>query len=95
MVRMRAIENGRWLLRATNTGVTASIDPFGRIMARAPERERTTLDAPYNFAQITTIYTRYGDWFAWICVIISILGVFVRARVTAVAVTNEAQRNST
>jgi apolipoprotein N-acyltransferase len=95
MARMRAIENGRWLLRATNTGVTASIDPFGRIMARAPERERTTLDAPYNFAQITTIYTRYGDWFAWICVIISILGVFVRARVTAVAVTNEAQRNST
>ena len=34
MARMRAIENHRWLLRATNTGITSSIDPFGRVVDR-------------------------------------------------------------
>ena len=42
--RMRAIENNRWLLSATDTGVTASIDPWGRVVARIPRKERTTLD---------------------------------------------------
>ena len=36
--RMRAIENDRWLLSATDTGVTASIDPWGRIAARIPRK---------------------------------------------------------
>jgi apolipoprotein N-acyltransferase len=80
MARMRAIENGRWLLRATNTGVTASIDPFGRVLAEAPTGERTTLDAPYNLLHTSTVYTRYGDWFAWMCVIITLIGIFVRVR---------------
>ena len=45
--RMRAIENDRWLLSTTDTGVTASIDPWGRVVARIPRKERTTLVAPY------------------------------------------------
>ena len=36
--RMRAIENNRWLLSATDTGVTASIDPWGRVVARIPRK---------------------------------------------------------
>ena len=43
MVQMRALENGRWFMRATNTGVTAIIDHQGRIVARAPQFERTVL----------------------------------------------------
>jgi apolipoprotein N-acyltransferase len=69
--RMRAVENGRWLLRATNTGVTASIDPYGRIVARAPRKVRMALPAPYALSNVTTFYTRYGDWFAMLCAIIS------------------------
>jgi apolipoprotein N-acyltransferase len=87
MARMRAIENHRWLLRATNSGITASIDPLGRIATRAPSDQRITLTAPYDYVNGTTFYTRYGDWFAWACVIISILGLTLRMRVRAVKIT--------
>jgi apolipoprotein N-acyltransferase len=69
---MRAIENDRWLLRDTNTGVTASIDPFGRIVATVPRKIRTALVAPYALVNETTFYTRHGDWLAYACAIISI-----------------------
>ncbi|MGZ5234505.1 MAG: apolipoprotein N-acyltransferase [Burkholderiales bacterium] len=78
MVRMRAIENDRWVLRATNTGITASIDPYGRVVTRAPRSERTTLAAPYALVDGTTFYTRHGDWFAYACAIISAVGLFAR-----------------
>ena len=42
MVRMRAIENHRWVLRATNTGVTAAIDPYGRVAMAVPRHEMTS-----------------------------------------------------
>jgi apolipoprotein N-acyltransferase len=69
--RMRAIENDRWLLSATNTGVTASIDPYGRVVARLPRKQRAALLAPYALSSVTTFYTRHGDLFAWLCAIIS------------------------
>jgi len=70
--RMRAIENERWILSATDTGVTASIDPFGRVVAQIPRKQRATLVAPYALTFVTTFYTRHGDWFAYACAIISI-----------------------
>jgi apolipoprotein N-acyltransferase len=69
--RMRAIENDRWILSATNTGVTASIDPYGRTVARLPRKVRGALVAPYALTSVTTFYARHGDWFAWLCAIIS------------------------
>ena len=69
---MRAIENERWLLRDTNTGVTASIDPYGRIVATVPRKVRTALIAPYALVTGTTFYTRHGDWLAYVCAIISL-----------------------
>jgi apolipoprotein N-acyltransferase len=70
--RMRAIENNRWILSDTNTGVTASIDPWGRVAAKIPRKERATLTAPYALSSVTTFYTRHGDWFAYACAIISL-----------------------
>jgi apolipoprotein N-acyltransferase len=70
--RMRAIENNRWILSDTDTGVTASIDPSGRVVAKIPRKERTTLTAPYALNSVTTFYTRHGDWFAYACAIISL-----------------------
>ena len=69
--RMRAVENDRWILSATDTGVTASIDPYGRTVARLPRKERGALFASYALTSVTTFYTRHGDWFAWLCAIIS------------------------
>ena len=70
--QMRAIENKRWLLSATNTGLTAAIDPAGRVVAQVPRNERTVLVAPYALVSSTTFYTRHGDWFAYLCAIISV-----------------------
>ena len=78
MVRMRAIENQRWVLRATDTGITVSIDPYGRVVSRAPLHVRTTLEAPFGLERDTTFYTRHGDWFAWGCAIISVLALALR-----------------
>jgi apolipoprotein N-acyltransferase len=68
---MRAIENDRWVLLTTNTGLTAAIDPAGRVVAQVPRKERSVLMAPYALISGTTFYTRHGDWFAYLCAIIS------------------------
>jgi len=80
--RMRAIENNRWLLSTTDTGVTASIDPWGRIAAQIPRKERTALVAPYALTSVTTFYTRHGDWFAYVCAIISLAALALRFAVS-------------
>jgi len=67
--RVRAVENRRWLLRAANTGFTVSISPYGRIAAALPPDRRTVLIAPYGFREDITIYTRWGDWLPWFCVV--------------------------
>jgi apolipoprotein N-acyltransferase len=75
---MRAIENDRFLLSDTNTGMTASIDPFGRVVAAIPRKVRDVLVAPYALITGTTFYTRHGDWFAYLCAIISAGALLVR-----------------
>jgi apolipoprotein N-acyltransferase len=70
MVRMRAIENDRWVVRATNTGVTASIDPYGRVTATIPRHIRGSMLAGFAYRDGRTFYTRFGDWFAWICTVV-------------------------
>jgi len=83
MARMRAIENHRWILLATNNGVTASIDPYGRLVKEVPRNIQTALIAPFSPVTEVTPYTRYGDIFAWACVVISLLVIFVRFRFKA------------
>ena len=67
MVRMRAIENHRWVLRATNTGITGSIDPDGRVVAQLPRHIRSSLLVPFEYETDHTFYTRHGDWLGWLC----------------------------
>ena len=68
IARVRAVENRRWLLRATNTGLTASVDPYGRVAALLEPDTRGALAAPYDFRGDLTLYTRWGDWFAILCI---------------------------
>jgi apolipoprotein N-acyltransferase len=77
MARMRAIENHRWLLRATNSGITAAVDPLGRVVAALPRNSLAALEAPYSFETDKTFYTRHGDWFAGLCAIIAILALLI------------------
>jgi apolipoprotein N-acyltransferase len=74
MVRMRAIENHRWVLRSTNTGVTAAIDPYGRVVTSAPRHIRTSLRAGFNYEHDVTFYSAHGDLFAYFCALITACG---------------------
>lgn len=76
IARMRAVENGRWLVRSTNDGITAVIDPAGHVDLRLPMYEETV--ASMNFAYIsgTTFYTELGDWFAWVCLLAAGVALF-------------------
>ncbi len=62
MVQMRALENGRWFMRATNTGVTAIIDHKGRIVERAPQFERTVLRGEVQARVGNTPFMRFGHY---------------------------------
>jgi apolipoprotein N-acyltransferase len=68
MARVRAVENRRWLLRATNNGYSVSVDPYGRIVARMETDKRVALDVPFAFRSDRTLYSRFGDWLAWLSV---------------------------
>jgi apolipoprotein N-acyltransferase len=71
MARMRAIENHRYLLRAANNGISAIIDPVGRVVKAAPRNQRMILEGHFNLDTQRTIYSQYGDVFAWLCLIAS------------------------
>ena len=72
MVRMRAIENRRWILRDTNNGVTAVIDPYGRVRQSIPRHQVDALPAGYGFRDDITFYTAHGDVFGWACAILAL-----------------------
>lgn len=62
MVQMRAKENGRWFIRATNTGVTAFIDHHGHIVKQAPTDQTAILRGELPAMQGETLYMRLSDW---------------------------------
>jgi apolipoprotein N-acyltransferase len=71
MARFRAIENHRFLLRSTNDGVTAVIDPYGRILETIPRHQALALAGNFSFLGEETFYKARGDVFAWLCVMAS------------------------
>ncbi len=73
IARMRAAENRRWLIRATNDGITAVIDPRGRVVDRMAPFVQTSKQMAFDYTTEETPYTRYGDWFAWGCLAAGVL----------------------
>lgn len=84
IAQMRAMESGRWMIRATNNGVTALIDPFGQIRQRIPAFEQTILHGTIVPMQGLTPYLQYRAWpvAAFITVMLSwaVLGNYFRRR---------------
>ena len=69
IVRMRAAENARWILRATDNGVTTVIDPAGRVVRTTEEYTELAPRFQYRYREGQTFYTRYGDWFVALCAV--------------------------
>lgn len=69
---VRAAENRRYVVRAANTGISAIIDPYGRIEGRTPIGQRMILEGTARFRSDRTFYTEHGDLFAWLNVVASI-----------------------
>ena len=70
LARLRAVEQRRWLVRATNSGISAIVDPAGRIVARTGVLTRENLRGVVHPLDGTTLYARAGDWPAWLAVIV-------------------------
>jgi len=82
LASFRAIEHRRPLVRATNTGISAIVDPVGRIDKRTAQWTRASLTGRIPLMQGRTVYAVLGDWFGWACAFIALLGI-VRARQAA------------
>lgn len=71
--RMRAVESGRYVLRAANTGVTALIGPNGRVLAELPWWQQGALEGAFELSDAITPYVRYGDRALLLCLILVII----------------------
>jgi len=79
---MRAIEQGRYLARSANTGISGIVDPYGRVLARSGIFTTEAIVRQVRFITERTIYGRIGDVFAYLCAALSLaaLGAVVSRR---------------
>jgi len=72
LAKFRAVEHHRYLVRATNSGVSAIIDATGRVLEHSGTFERASLHAEVAMLEGTTVYGLIGDWPGWLSLAISI-----------------------
>ena len=77
LAAMRAIEQGRYLIRSANTGISGIVDPYGRVLARTNLFETTTVMGEVHFLQELTVYAKIGDLPAQLAVLLTIVSVGV------------------
>jgi len=73
MGNLRAIATGRYLLRAGNDGITAVVDPHGRVLQRLPRHVAAALTAHFAFRDTITPFVRYGRWYVPALAVLTLL----------------------
>ena len=63
---LRAVENGRYLVRAANTGISGAVDPYGRVLAATALFEPAAIVVDVRLLDHRTVYTYLGDLVAWL-----------------------------
>jgi apolipoprotein N-acyltransferase len=74
---MRAIEQGRYLARSANTGISGIVDPYGRVLQRSALFEQVVLVGDVRLLSGLTFYARFGDAFAFACVALTLISLIV------------------
>ena len=74
---MRAIEQGRFLVRAANTGISGVVDPYGRVLERSALFETAVITKEVRLLSGLTVYGRIGDLLAYLCLALTVSAVFV------------------
>lgn len=69
--KVRAVETGRYLVRAANTGISAVVDPYGRVQVKSPLFETGTYVGEVRWLDGITPYVRLGDSLAWACMLVT------------------------
>jgi apolipoprotein N-acyltransferase len=77
---MRAIENGRYLVRSANTGISGIVDPYGRVLAESAIFEPAVIVGEVRFLRTSTVYTLTGDVFAYVCTVVTLLALLLSRR---------------
>jgi apolipoprotein N-acyltransferase len=77
---MRAIEQGRYLARAANTGISGFVDPYGRVMTSAGLFEPAILVQDLRLLKERTVYNRIGDLVAWLSLAVTAAALLVVRR---------------
>jgi apolipoprotein N-acyltransferase len=68
---MRAVEQGRYLVRSANTGISGIVDPYGRVLVATPIFEPAVTVGEIRFLTGATVYSRTGDVFAYACAVMT------------------------
>jgi apolipoprotein N-acyltransferase len=77
--RVRAVENGVWVVHAAISGTSAFVSPSGDVIDQTAIGEPATAVATVRFASATSVYARTGDWFPLLCGLVSLVAVVVAA----------------
>ena len=78
---MRAVEQGRYLARAANTGISGFVDPYGRVVGKTALFEPAVVVQDVRFLTDRTIYNRFGDLVAWLSLVLTFAGLLAARRV--------------
>jgi apolipoprotein N-acyltransferase len=71
MSRFRAVENARWVVHAAVSGISAYVDPEGGVHDETGLFQTTTTHQTITTSTALTVYTRFGDWFPWLSVVVA------------------------
>jgi apolipoprotein N-acyltransferase len=82
MASMRAIEQGRYLARAANTGISGVVDPYGRVVQASAIFEQVGLVVEARLLTGRTIYSHIGDVIAYVAIALTVLALFMVRRRT-------------
>ncbi|HEX7778985.1 MAG TPA: nitrilase-related carbon-nitrogen hydrolase, partial [Vicinamibacterales bacterium] len=70
---IRAVEEGRYVVRAANTGISGAVDPYGRVLRRTPLFETMAVTVDVRLLDGRTIYSYVGDIVAWASAVLTAL----------------------